>query len=98
MNDNHCLEAAHPDLRAEAEAPSPARPQAPRGGHLQAKVYAALAAGGPLTADEVAEVLGQSILNVRPRVSELAKRGLVRDSGRRGRNASGHKAAKWVLV
>jgi hypothetical protein len=51
-----------------------------------------------MTADEVAEAIGESILNVRPRVSELAKQGRVRDSGLRGVTASGHSAAKWVLA
>jgi DNA-binding transcriptional regulator GbsR (MarR family) len=68
------------------------------GGRLQAMVYAVLARSGPMTADEVAEAIGESILNVRPRVSELAKQGRVRDSGLRGVTASGHSAAKWVLA
>ena len=72
--------------------------QSARGTSLRAKVYAVLALKGPITADEVAEVIGESILNVRPRVSELAKQGVVRDSGVRGLTASGHKAAKWVLA
>ena len=77
---------------------NPVRCRIPQGQGLQAKVYAILARGGPMTADEVADALGESILNVRPRVSELAKRGVIKDSGHRGCNASGHSAAKWVLA
>ncbi|HVO01480.1 MAG TPA: hypothetical protein VMT54_04725 [Candidatus Cybelea sp.] len=68
------------------------------GRRIQARVCAVLAACGPMTADEVAETIGESILNVRPRVSELVKLGALRDSGIRGRNMSGHKAAKWVVA
>ena len=48
-----------------------------------------------LTADEVAEALGKSVLSVRPRVTELFKQGKVEDTGERRKNASGHSAAVW---
>jgi hypothetical protein len=48
------------------------------------------------TADEIAYALKKHILTVRPRVSELRRMGLIRDSGRRGKNASGHNAIVWV--
>jgi len=85
-------------LVAQAEEDTMHPVRVPQGQGLQAKVYAVLAHGQPMTADEVADVIGESILNVRPRVSELAKKGAVKDSGHRGRNASGHSAAKWVLA
>lgn len=55
---------------------------------------------GEWTADEVAERLGESVLSVRPRVSELAKADPPRleDVGKRRRNASGHGAAVWRKV
>lgn len=49
---------------------------------------------GRYTADEVAGILGLSILTVRPRVSELVAQGKLRDTGRRRRNAS----HKWAAV
>ncbi len=49
------------------------------------------------TADEIAEALRRSILTVRPRVSELNKAGLIRDSGSRRPNASGHEAIVWLI-
>lgn len=52
-----------------------------------------------LTADEVAEVLGLSILTVRPRCSELLRLGLIEETGTRRLNNSGKFAdvlrAKW---
>lgn len=52
---------------------------------------------GPMTADEAAERLNLSILTVRPRVTELLKQGILRDSGTRRRNASGHTAKVFEL-
>lgn len=49
-----------------------------------------------LTADEGAEILGESILSIRPRFSELSALGQIVDSGIRRRNASGRSAVVWV--
>ncbi|MGU3316308.1 hypothetical protein ACLBWH_12225 [Sphingomonas sp. M6A6_1c] len=51
-----------------------------------------------LTADEVAGRLGLSILSIRPRLTELARLGRVRDSGSRRRNVSGKQAIVWAPV
>jgi len=48
-----------------------------------------------LTADEVADVLGHSILSVRPRITELARLDYIEDSGNRRPNISGKKAIVW---
>jgi hypothetical protein len=50
-----------------------------------------------LTADEVAARLNKSILSVRPRVSELHRQGEIRQTGTRGKNASGMTATVWIL-
>lgn len=47
---------------------------------------------GPATADEIAGRLGQSILSIRPRLSELKQSGEVVDTGERRPNASGRPA------
>lgn len=58
----------------------------------------------PRTADEVAEALGQTVLAIRPRVSELRKlnkvRPLLGPDGRQVRraNASGINAIVWECV
>tara|TARA_R100001086_G_scaffold238543_1_gene163371 strand:+ start:1012 stop:1368 length:357 start_codon:yes stop_codon:yes gene_type:complete len=48
-----------------------------------------------LTADEVADVLGQSILSIRPRITELSRLDFLEDSGDRRPNSSGKKAIVW---
>ncbi len=49
----------------------------------------------PQTADEVAAAMGESILAVRPRLSELHVAGLIHDTGLRRANASGRSAIVW---
>lgn len=47
------------------------------------------------TADEVAAALGQSVLSIRPRFTELKVRGEIEDTGVRRRNESGVNAIVW---
>ena len=49
------------------------------------------------TADEIARWLGLSPLSVRPRCTELAHAGAIRDSGRRRRNEQGNRQIVWVI-
>jgi len=56
-------------------------------------VIAAQPAG--LTADEIAAALDESVLAVRPRVSELFHAGLIEKTGERRRNQSGLSAHVW---
>lgn len=51
--------------------------------------------GAYMTADEVAETLGKSVLSIRPRIAELHATGDVVDTGMRRENNSGHKAVVW---
>jgi predicted ArsR family transcriptional regulator len=53
---------------------------------------------GGLTADEIAAELGESILSIRPRVSELKRQGLVEKTRERRRNHSGMSASVWRAV
>lgn len=50
-----------------------------------------------LTADECAARLHESVLSIRPRVSELARKGLIKDTKVRRQNASGRTAIVWRL-
>jgi DNA-binding NarL/FixJ family response regulator len=51
-----------------------------------------------LTADEIAERCGVSLLAIRPRVTELNKAGAIEDTGLRRKNiVSGAKAAVWRI-
>lgn len=48
-----------------------------------------------LTADECAKQMGNSILSIRPRFSELVRLGLIFDTGLTRPNESGLKASIW---
>lgn len=61
---------------------------------LRAAVLAALEAG-PLTADEIADRIGETVLATRPRVTELHQDGLLYDTGHRRPNSSGRNAIVW---
>jgi len=49
------------------------------------------------TADEIAGRFNKSILAIRPRLSELLRKGKIEDSGERRPNDSGKKAIVWKL-
>lgn len=51
----------------------------------------------PLTADEIAQEMGWTVLYCRPRVSELNKMGAIKKVGRR-RNESGLNANCWTIA
>ena len=57
--------------------------------------YGACANPGGLTADEIAADLGESVLSIRPRVSELHRLGMIEKTKVRRRNASGMSASVW---
>jgi hypothetical protein len=46
------------------------------------------------TADEIAAALGESVLTIRPRISELRQKSLIVNEGR-GHNRSGKAAHRW---
>lgn len=70
---------------------------APRAGTLREKALICIQQSGSygMTADEVAAKLGIDRLAIRPRLSELARMGLIRDTGRTHPNASGKQAVCW---
>lgn len=63
---------------------------------LRGKCIGALTTGN-FTADEIAEILEESILSIRPRISELNKAGIIEDTGIRRINDSGNSAKVWRL-
>lgn len=69
-----------------------------RAASLRAAVLGAFELGFTGTADELAFRLGQSVLAIRPRVTELHKQGLLEPTGERHRNESGASAHVWQLV
>jgi DNA-binding transcriptional ArsR family regulator len=81
---------------AGADARGVAAARLARGERLRHLVLAVLAAApSGFTADEIAERLGESVLAVRPRVSELFHAGLIEKTGERRRNHSGLCAHVW---
>jgi len=61
---------------------------------LRGTVYTFIIIHPGHTADEIAEHLGESILAIRPRVSELRRLGLIVEDGK-GKNKSGATAHRW---
>lgn len=62
---------------------------------LRQRVLDALLIHGHMTPDETADYLGETILSVRPRFSELLNAGAIVDTGIRRENASGKRAAVY---
>jgi len=62
-----------------------------RAEHLRDRALAHIA-NRPSTADEVAEAIGETVLAVRPRITELKQLGKIERTGERRANASGQKA------
>lgn len=85
-----------PGAQNTATSRDAARIMKPRDKPLREKVLAVLKAHpAGLTADEVAEILGETVLAIRPRVSQLNKLGLVTDTGLTRKNVSGVAASVW---
>lgn len=51
-----------------------------------------------MTSDEAAEAIGETVLAVRPRFTELLALGQIKDSGQRRRNASTRTAKVWMAA
>lgn len=65
---------------------------------LRDYVYNALIRYGNKTADECAELMGCSLLSIRPRFTELLRLGKIADTGETRHNDSGKKATVWRAV
>lgn len=67
-------------------------------GHLQRVALRAIRAAGSrgLSTNELVAVVHIHRDSIQPRTSELARQGLIRDSGLRRRNANGKYAIVWV--
>lgn len=50
------------------------------------------------TPDQIAEYLEESILSIRPRMSELKAQGKIKDSGLRGKTAFGKSSIIWQTI
>lgn len=66
----------------------------PRAASLRDQVLALLKRDA-MTADECASALSETVLSIRPRLSELVKVDAIYDTGLTSKNASGIKATIW---
>ncbi len=73
---------------------------APKLGRLQRMAETTIRDAGAhgLTADELAARLDMDRWSIQPRTTELKRKGLVRDSGRRRRNSTGKLAIVWIAA
>ena len=73
---------------------------APKLGRLQRLAETTIRAAGHdgLTADELAARLDMERWSIQPRTTELSRKGIIRDSGRRRRNITGKAAIVWVVA
>ena len=73
---------------------------APKLGRLQRLAEATIreAGDGGLTADELAARLALQRWSIQPRTTELSRKGVIQDSGRRRRNITGKAAIVWVAA
>lgn len=86
-----------PGFKVSGPSQEAAEKVSARVNYLQGKCLEALRAHGPMTADEIAEKVGETILSIRPRCTELQANGRIQDSGVRRRNVSGRRATVWAL-
>lgn len=72
----------------------------PKLGRLHKSVLGTIRTAGNqgLTGDEIAVRLEMERWAVRPRTSELRRKGLIRDSGQRRPNCTGKKAIVWIAA
>jgi hypothetical protein len=72
----------------------------PKLGRLQRLAAAAIRGAGThgLMADEVAARLELDRWSIQPRTSELRRKGVIRDSGKRRPNSTGKRAIVWIAA
>ena len=68
-----------------------------RAGRLRDLVFAWFHEGNTGTADELARLLNEDKLAIRPRISELVADGLLEPTGERRNNQGGRAAAVWRM-
>lgn len=86
-----------PGYQARETSKAAAAGIAPEVKSLRERVLEALKRA-PGTPEEVARRIGAPVMNVRPRATELSKKGLIRDSGKRGKATGGRRAIVWEVA
>ncbi len=86
-----------PGFRARDTSKAAADAMAPKTPTLRGRAFSWITTSrAGMTADEVAEAMDESILAIRPRITELARMGSICDSNIRRKNKSGKSAIVWV--
>lgn len=85
-----------PGAKEATTSADAAKEAAKRSLMLRSRVFEALKLE-PMSADQVAAKLGENILAIRPRLSELRATGQIEPSGRRAKNESGASAHVWQV-
>ena len=86
-----------PGFKSPGPSQDAAEKVSKRVAYLQGKCLEALRIHGPLTADEIAEKAGETILSIRPRCSELKRAGRIIKTDARRLNVSGCSATVWRI-
>jgi len=86
------------DVQVPRQVPRDAMAAMTSGASVREQVFDCIGFSDGLTPDEVAHRLAISVLTVRPRCSELVRRGRLVDSGERRANASGRLAKVLVVA
>lgn len=92
-----------PGWKARETSRQAAEGVAPVAGSLRARVFDSLKTAGPGTPEDIAARLGEPVMNIRPRLSELAttkgnRRALIVDTGQRGPAMGGRRAIIWKIA
>tara|TARA_R110000824_G_scaffold34752_3_gene109902 strand:+ start:378 stop:692 length:315 start_codon:yes stop_codon:yes gene_type:complete len=82
-----------PSQQAAQELNKRGRPES-----LRDKVIASLELYGALTPDECADRLGESLLSIRPRFSELSRMGRILKTGNTRPSSQGKSQAVWRVA
>jgi hypothetical protein len=95
-SDRYPQQPGHKELGGASQAA--AEQIAPSAKTLRHRAFRCLSDHGPMTADECAIRIGEDILAVRPRFSELHRAGSIRKTDIRRPNRSGSSATVWAAV
>lgn len=95
MGDLFDIYPSAPGFKTPGTSQQAAMAITPHATALRDRVESLFLTGATLTADECAETLGVTVLAARPRLSELAKMGLIVKTPERRKNASGMSAQVW---
>jgi|TARA_R110000803_G_scaffold115775_3_gene184304 hypothetical protein len=65
---------------------------------LRERAYYAVRDCGPMTGEQVFKALGTKETSTRPRLTELARYGYIKDSGDRCKNEYGNNEIVWAIT